>query len=71
VSWLEYYTSMTAPRVYQWLTYDGNNTKKASRSHNDFFDLNEAEWTENDPEVRSAEHDRLQSTTCGTMYGTM
>src|ERR1700761_2689831 len=40
---------MTAPRVYQWLTYNGNDDKKASRSHNDFFELSEDRWTENDP----------------------
>src|ERR1700744_5757284 len=40
---------MTTPRVYQWLTYNGNDDKKASRSHNDFFELSEDGWTENDP----------------------
>ena len=37
-----------APRVYQWLTYDNNDAKKAQRSHRDVFELNEDVWTEND-----------------------
>mgnify|MGYP007034010081 CR=1 FL=1 len=38
-----------APRVYQWLTYDGNDARKAQRSHRDVFELNEEVWTKNDP----------------------
>ena len=38
-----------APRVHQWLTYDGNDERKARRSHKDVFELSEDGWVENDP----------------------
>ena len=38
-----------APRVYQWLTYDDNDARKAQRSHKDVLELNEDGWVENDP----------------------
>ena len=51
--------------MHQWLTYDGNDERKARRSHKDVFELSEDGWEENDPRF-VAQSMADSSTTCGT-----